>query len=368
MTDRAGRPSASRPRTVPRHRRPHDTDRGAAHPNPRPSQPSRAHPQAAALRQAERSQRLTAAWLLAPAAVLLITFLLIPIALTFALAFTNARLISPQGPRVHRHRQLHPALRRPGVLEVAAQHVLFAVVVVPLQSACALVLALLVNVKIRGVNFFRTVYFLPVVTSMVVVSMLWLFMYQPDGLINQVLPKFGIDGPGLAGQPDTRRCPRSCSCRSGRPSGFHMVIWLSGLQTIPQDLYEAADLDGASTWQKFRYVTWPGLRQTRTFILITITISAFSLFTQVNVMTQGGPLDSTTHPRVPGGPRRLPAAADRLRLGDLAGLLRAGARRLPGPALPHPRQGREEMSDTLSPRRRGSAARAGRASGPARAG
>jgi len=76
--------------------------------------------------------------------------------------------------------------------------------------------------------------------------------------------------------------------------GFHMVIWLSGLQTISQDMYEASSIDGASNWQQFRFITWPALRQTRTFILVTITISAFSLFTQVQVMTQGGPLDSTS--------------------------------------------------------------------------
>jgi multiple sugar transport system permease protein len=76
--------------------------------------------------------------------------------------------------------------------------------------------------------------------------------------------------------------------------GFHMVIWLAGLQTIPGDLYEAAELDGAGSWQKFRYVTWPGLRATRTFILVTITIAALSLFAQIKVMTNGGPLDSTT--------------------------------------------------------------------------
>jgi multiple sugar transport system permease protein len=76
--------------------------------------------------------------------------------------------------------------------------------------------------------------------------------------------------------------------------GFHMVIWLSGLQTIPQDMYEAGAIDGAGNWQRFRYITWPALRQTRTFILITITIQAFALFTQIQVMTQGGPLDSTS--------------------------------------------------------------------------
>ena len=76
--------------------------------------------------------------------------------------------------------------------------------------------------------------------------------------------------------------------------GFHMVIWLSGLQTIPMEQYEAVAIDGASRWQLFRYITWPGLRQTRTFILVTITIAALGLFTQIQVMTQGGPLDSTS--------------------------------------------------------------------------
>jgi multiple sugar transport system permease protein len=76
--------------------------------------------------------------------------------------------------------------------------------------------------------------------------------------------------------------------------GFHMVIWLAGLQTIPNELYEAAAIDGATGWNRFRYVTWPGLRATRTFVLVTITILAFSLFTQINVMTQGGPRDATT--------------------------------------------------------------------------
>jgi multiple sugar transport system permease protein len=76
--------------------------------------------------------------------------------------------------------------------------------------------------------------------------------------------------------------------------GFHMIIWLAGLQTIPGDLYEAAELDGAGTWQRFWYVTWPGLRATRSFILVTITIAALSLFAQIKIMTNGGPLDSTS--------------------------------------------------------------------------
>ncbi len=240
-----------------------------------------------------RSSTTTALLMLLPAAVLLITFLLIPIGLTFGLAFTNARLISPRPAEFVGVDNFVRLFDDDTFWASLRNTIIFAVVIVPLQSACALGLALLVNVKMRGVNFFRTVYFLPVVTSMVVVSMLWLFLYQPNGLINQALARFGIQGPDWLGDPKTALLA-IILMSAWQAMGFHMVIWLSGLQTISADLYEAADLDGAGTWQKFRYVTWPGLQATRTFILITITISAFALFTQVNIMTQGGPLDSTS--------------------------------------------------------------------------
>ena len=170
---------------------------------------------------------------------------------------------------------------------------LFTLGVVPTSLVLALLLAVILNSGRKGLVFYRTIYFLPVVTSMVVVSMLWLFLYQPNGLINQALARFGIQGPDWLGDPKTALLA-IILMSAWQAMGFHMVIWLSRLPTISADLYEAADLDGAGTWQKFRYVTWPGLQATRTFILITITISAFALFTQVNIMTQGGPLDSTS--------------------------------------------------------------------------
>jgi len=231
--------------------------------------------------------------MLAPAAVLMIVFLIIPILLTFGLAFTNARLISPVPAKFIGIDNFVRLFGSATFWKSLLNTVIFAIVIVPVQSGLALVLALLVNAKVRGTNFFRTVYFLPVVTSMVVVSMLWLFMYQQNGLINALLGRLGIVGPDWLG--DSRTALFALIVMSAwQAMGFHMVIWLSGLQTIPGELYEAASLDGASTWQQFAYVTWPGLLQTRTFILITITIAAFSLFTQVNVMTQGGPLDSTS--------------------------------------------------------------------------
>jgi multiple sugar transport system permease protein len=251
--------------------------------------PTAAH----SLKKTDRKARRTAVLMLLPAAVLVITFLLIPIGLTFVLAFTNARLISPEPARFIGVDNFVRLFGNDTFWKSLANTVIFAVVIVPVQSAVALGLAVLINTRMRGTNFFRTVYFLPVVTSMVVVSMLWMFMYQPDGLFNVLLAKFGIQGPDWLGDPHWALIS-IIMLSIWQACGFHMVIWLSGLQTIPGELYEAASLDGAGRWQQFVHVTWPGLRQTAIFILITITIAAFSLFTQVNIMTEGGPLDSTS--------------------------------------------------------------------------
>jgi multiple sugar transport system permease protein len=230
--------------------------------------------------------------MLAPAIVLLVLFILIPAGLAFGLAFTNARLISPYPATFagldNFVRLFQDASFGRALLNVAY----FAIVVVPLQAGLALVMALLINTRIRGTTF----YFLPVVTSMVVVSLLWVFLYRQDGLLNVLLSKatFGlVTGPDWLGETATAM-PAIILMSVWQGVGFHMIIWLSGLQTISAELYEAADIDGVSRWQKFRYITWPGLRATRSLILVTITISALSLFTQVSVMTQGGPLDSTT--------------------------------------------------------------------------
>lgn len=172
---------------------------------------------------------------------------------------------------------------------------IFVLIVVPIQAGIALGLALFVNIKRRGANFFRTIIFIPVVTSMIVISILWLFMYQKEGLINSLLSSFipGYVPVDWLGNPDTA-LGAIIFMSIWQAVGFHMIIWLSGLQTIAGELYEAAKIDGANAIQRFTNVTWPGLKNTRIFVLITITIAAFGLFAQVNVMTKGGPLDSTT--------------------------------------------------------------------------
>lgn len=172
----------------------------------------------------------------------------------------------------------------------------FTAVIVPVQSGLGLILALLVNRRVRGVNVFRTIYFMPVVTSMVVISVLWRFIYDAqNGLLNSILSWFSFGlftGTDWLGNTSTAM-PALIGMSIWQAVGIHMVIWLAGLQTIPGVLYEAAAIDGAGRWKSFRHVTWPGLRLTRIFVLITITIAAFGLFTQVDIMTNGGPLDST---------------------------------------------------------------------------
>ena len=164
----------------------------------------------------------------------------------------------------------------------------FSVMVVPIQCSIALILAMLVHQRMRGSQVFRTIFFSPVVTSMAVIAVVWIFLYNPDlGLFNRILNwlSWGLSGnPNWLGEKNL-----------AMPAILIMSVWQgAGLQHIPVTLYEAAEIDGASRWQKFRFVTLPGLRNATTFVIITTTISSFRLFTQVDVMTQGGPIDNAT--------------------------------------------------------------------------
>jgi multiple sugar transport system permease protein len=217
--------------------------------------------------------------------------------LGFLLSFTNARLVSPNPPRFIGLDNFTRAFSDDSVLHRSTLNTLyFAAVVVPVHSTLALVLALLVNTRLRGSTVFRAIYFLPVVTSIVAVSVVWRFMYQDDGLVNSMLSTFSgslINGIAWLGNPGTAM-PAVMLMSIWQAVGFHMIIWLAGLQAIPEYLYEAASLDGANAWQKFRHVTWPGLRPTLVLVVITETIGALGVFIQINVMTQGGPLNSTS--------------------------------------------------------------------------
>ena len=249
-------------------------------------------------RSAASRKEARTAWLMSsPALLLLALFLGIPILLTFVLSFTNIRLVSPNPPRfVGLNNFVRAFAHDPTFVRSLTNTAFFALIVVPCQSALALALAILVNAKVKGVTAFRTMIFMPVVTSMVVVSILWSFFYEENGLFNSVLNTLtggGWTAVAWLNNPGTAM-PAVIVLSIWQAVGLHMIIWLSGLQGIDPALYEAADLDGGNGWQRFRYVTWPGLHSTMVFILVTITIAALGLFVQVDVMTSGGPQDATS--------------------------------------------------------------------------
>jgi len=187
--------------------------------------------------------------------------------------------------------------REPSFVHALKNTLFFVIIVAPLQSFIALGLALLINQKLPGINIFRAIYFMPVVISMIVVAFLFRLVYDAEsGLLNNILNgvTFGLIQPvDWLGQRSTAMWS-IIMMSIWQGVGFHMVIWLAGLQTIPESLYEAAKIEGANGWQRILHVTWPGLRNTGILIMIIITMQAFTLFVQVAVMTDGGPLNSTT--------------------------------------------------------------------------
>jgi multiple sugar transport system permease protein len=157
----------------------------------------------------------------------------------------------------------------------------------------SLFVAAILNQKLTGVRLFRTIFFLPVVSSWVAVSVVWATLLDPSvGVLNWLLGLVGLPRIDWLGDPNWAM-PAIVIITIWKTLGFTMVIWLAGLQAIPRELYDASKVDGANFWQSFRYVTLPLLAPTTAFLLITGVITSFQVFTPVYVLTKGGPLDST---------------------------------------------------------------------------
>ncbi len=167
-------------------------------------------------------------------------------------------------------------------------------VAVPTGIFIAFWLALALNRKMRGIIFFRTVYFLPQITLTVAAATIWRWIYQPEiGMINHLLSIFGIDGPKWIHNTQWAM-PSVIIMSNWQGIGFAMLILLAGLQGIPEEYYEAASIDGASGWQRMRFVTLPMLTPALFFVIVTSLIGAFQAFDQFYVLTQGGPAHATT--------------------------------------------------------------------------
>lgn len=245
----------------------------------------------------ERRRQALAAWLFAlPFLLVFGFFMLVPLASSFLMSFTDFRATDAQTPfavnfvGLSQYEDLFgDAQFRKAMLNTA----LVVVVGLPLTMAIALALAVALN---NGITRFRTTYrvgfYTPVVTSIVAVAVVWRFILQPDGLLNTLLGWVGISGPDWL-HSTTWALPSLIGMTAWRNMGTLMVIFLAGLQNVPPELHEAAVVDGAGAWQRFRRITLPLLRPTLLLGAVLLSVAYLQFFEESFVMTQGGPLDST---------------------------------------------------------------------------
>ena len=225
--------------------------------------------------------------MLAPNIIGFIMFMLIPVVATFVLSFTKYDML--KAPKFIGFDNYVTMFRDPIVWQVTGNTLLYTVLTVPVGMCISLLLAVMLDQKIAFRRFYRAAFFLPSITSMVVVAIVWQWIYNPEfGLLNYFLSLFGIKGPKWL--LDARTSLVSLGIVGiWKSAGYNMIIFLSGLQGISTSYYEAAMLDGAGTWAKFRYITVPLLKPTTFFIFVMSVISSFQVFDQVMLMTQGGP-------------------------------------------------------------------------------
>jgi multiple sugar transport system permease protein len=237
-----------------------------------------------------------------PGFVLLVLFVLVPFIAAFVLSFYNVHAASDNPPIWMGLEQYRRILSDPDTSPIfwksLGNNFYFALMVVPLQTGLAVLLALMLNQKLKGIAFFRSFFFMPVVFPMSLVAVIWTLFYSRDnnGIFNSALQSiFGNHFAGIDWLGDPKLAMISIAIMSiWAGVGFQMVIILAGLQEIPLELYEAAKIDKAGAWHSFWNVTFPGLRNTLVFVVIVTTIFSLRLFDQVFILTNGGPLDSTS--------------------------------------------------------------------------
>ena len=243
----------------------------------------------------KRDERVAAYIFVAPAVILLIAFLVVPMIYTVYFSGFKYQIMRPDAMKFIGFENYQKLFSDKNFWLALKNTVYFTVIVVPCQCVLALALALLVSKKFRGVAIFRTMYFAPQLTSMVVISVLWSVLYNANpntGLINSILVSLGMSP--IKFLSDASTAMNSIIFMSAwQGAGYQMMIFLAGLQGIPRDQYEAASVDGATKFKQFLYITIPGLKGTIKYVIMITMIQAMKLFTQPYIMTQGGPKNST---------------------------------------------------------------------------
>ena len=241
---------------------------------------------------------LNAAYIfLAPALSAIFVFFFIPVLAAFIISFTDFDIYALGDISTVRFVGLSNYIKLfddPLFFTALKNTFYFVIMSGPLSIAVSLAAALLLNSKlVKYKSIFRLSYFIPVVTTLVAVAIVWRFIYHPKfGIINYLLSLIGIAPIDWLGEPSTAM-PAIVLMSVWKNFGYNMIIFIAGLQNIPEDLYEAASIEGASEWQQFKSITLPMLAPTTIFISIITMIGYFQLFAEPYVMTQGGPLNST---------------------------------------------------------------------------
>ncbi|HET6626224.1 MAG TPA: sugar ABC transporter permease [Nocardioidaceae bacterium] len=244
-----------------------------------------------------RRQQAIAAWVLAvPFMALFLVFTAGPVLASLGMSFTDIRSTDMRSPFAVSFLGLDNYTKLLGdslFQKVMVNTGLYVVLGVPLTMVLALAVAVGLNRVTRLKGLFRVGYYLPVVTSIVAVSVVWKFLLRADGgLVNTVLAWVGVDGPAWL-DSTTTALPSLVVMSSWRNLGTLMIIFLAGLQTVPTEVKEAAEVDGAGAWQSFRHITLPMLRPTLLFGAVITSIGYLQFFEEAFVMTKGGPLDAT---------------------------------------------------------------------------
>ena len=245
----------------------------------------------------QRQRSRAAPWFLLPALGLLATFVVWPLGRALWWSLTNADLLLPAEAAFVGGANYGDLLADPRFRQAFANTAWFALMVVPVQTALAFLLALWVNRPEPAWRWLRTVFFLPVIISMPVLAVLWTMLYQPAqgdemGLVNAVLSTLGLPTAAWLRDP-TLALPAIAFMSVWQGVGLQMMVFLAGLQAVPRELLDAARIDGASGAQRVWHVVVPALRNTIIFVVTVTTILSFRLFVQPYLMTRGGPENRT---------------------------------------------------------------------------
>ena len=233
-----------------------------------------------------------------PAMTLIGVFFAIPVASALLLSFTDFDIYSIgdfKSTRFVGLKNYSDLMAMPLFWQALRNTLYFVMVGGPLSAAASLAAALLVHSKLTRLRpFFRSAFFAPWVTTLVAVALVWRYIYHPQyGLLNAGLGLVGLGPVDWLGDPNWAM-PSIILLSVWKNFGYNMLVFLAGLSSIPEELYEAAALDGAGAWKRLRHITLPMLGPTFVFVGVVTMIASFQIFSEPYVMTQGGPLKSTT--------------------------------------------------------------------------